>query len=242
MKGIILAGGTGTRLMELTKITNKHLLPVYDRPMIYFPINTIKSAGINSIIIVTDKRKAGDFLNLLGSGTDFGVRFTYALQDKAFGIADALEKAMDFADGDNITVMLGDNIIFGNTEYLNKPLKKSCRIFLKKVDEPYRFGIAEIKDNKIVNIVEKPESSKSNLAVIGIYQYKSKVFDVIHKITPSSRNELEITDVNNYFIKNDDIEYEIIENQWIDAGTVESLFIANTMARNYIINVNERTQ
>ncbi len=231
MKGVILAGGTGTRLKELTKVTNKHLLPVYDKPMIYFPINTLKNAGIKSIMIVTDKRRTSDFLQLLGSGDKFNVRFTYALQESAKGIADALGKSKDFVNGDDLTVILGDNIIFNDLKYLKEPLKRSCRIFLKAVNDPERFGIAYIKNNKIEKIVEKPKNPGSNLAIIGIYQYKSSVFDVIDKIMPSGRDELEITDVNKYYLENDDIEYKIIENEWIDAGTVESLFKANEMER-----------
>ena len=232
MKGIILAGGTGTRLKELTKVTNKHLLPIYDKPMIYFPINTLKDAGIESVMIVTDKRRTSDFLLLLGSGEDYKLRFTYALQESAKGIADALNKARDFANKDDITVILGDNILFGNTDFLKEPLKKSCRIFLKEVKDPERFGIAYIKDNKIEKIIEKPKRSMSNLAIIGLYQYKNNVFDIIEKTNPSKRNELEITDVNKYFLNNDEMEYKIIDNDWIDAGTIESLFIATEMERN----------
>ena len=237
MKGIILAGGTGTRLKELTTVTNKHLLPVYDKPMIYFPINTIKNAGIESVMIVTDKRRTSDFLLLLGSGENFNLRFTYALQESARGIADALNKARDFANEDDITVILGDNIIFGNTDFLKEPLKKSCRIFLKEVKDPERFGIAYIKDNKIEKIIEKPKKSESNLAIIGLYQYSSSVFDIIDKIKPSKRNEMEITDVNRYFLNNDDIEYKIVSNDWIDAGTIESLFIASEMERKELNNI-----
>ncbi len=234
MKGIILAGGTGTRLRALTKVTNKHLLPIYDKPMIYFPINTLKSSGIDSILIVTDKRRTSDFLLLLGSGSDFGVRFTYALQESAKGIGDALSKANDFANADHITVILGDNIIFGEVKELKEPMNKSCRIFLKEVKDPERFGIAYIKNGKLQKIVEKPREPKSNLAIIGLYQYKSNVFDVITKIRPSKRNEMEITDVNKYFLENADIEYKIINNEWIDAGTIESLFEANEMERDFL--------
>ncbi len=232
MKGVILAGGTGARLRELTKVVNKHLLPIYDKPMIYFPIGTLVRNNIKSIMVVIDKRRASDFMNLLGSGKEFGVRFSYALQDSALGIADALAKTEDFATGDSMTVILGDNIIFGDVNYLTEPLKKSCRIFLKRVDDPQRFGIAYLKNNKIEKIIEKPTNPKSHLAVIGLYQYKSNVFDVIKKIKPSNRNEMEITDVNKYFLENDDIEYKLIENEWIDAGTVESLFNAGLIERN----------
>lgn len=234
VKGVILAGGTGSRLHELTRVVNKHLLPIYDKPMIYFPINTLHEAGIDSIMIVTDKRKAGDFLRLLGSGEKFGVRFTYGLQDNAAGIADALIKARDFVGDDVMTVILGDNLVFGPANWLRKDLNSGCRIFLKEVDEPNRFGIATLNDDgKIKNIVEKPASTSSRLAVIGVYQFRSDVFDVISTIKPSDRKELEITDVNRHYLAKDELEYSIISNDWIDAGTVESLYKAQGMAREY---------
>lgn len=234
MKGVVLAGGTGTRLKDLTKVTNKHLLPIYDKPMIYFPINLLKGAGIRSIIVVTDKRRTTDFLLLLGSGIDFDVRFTYALQESAIGIADALSKVRDFVNDEDITVILGDNVIFGALASLNEPLVKSCRIFLKRVEDPERFGIAYISGNKIEKIIEKPKNPTSNFAIIGLYQYKSSVFDVIDRVKPSKRGEKEITDVNRYFLEKDDIEYRIIENEWIDAGTIESLFEASVIERDIL--------
>ena len=234
MKGVILAGGTGSRLKELTKVVNKHLLPVYNKPMIYYPIETLRSADITSIMVVTDKRKAGDFLHLLGSGKDFGVRFTYGLQDNAAGIADALEKARDFVGGENVTVILGDNILLGDVGWLNAHLTKGARIFLKDVDEPYRYGIAEFgKDGSIRDIVEKPQNSISKKAVIGIYQYTSKVFNLIDDLKPSERGELEITDLNRYFLSNGDMEYKIIKNKWIDAGVIDSLLKAQLMVREF---------
>lgn len=234
MKGVILAGGTGSRLKELTKVVNKHLLPVYDKPMIYYPVETLRSAGITSIMVVTDKRKAGDFLHLLGSGKEFGVRFTYGLQDKAAGIADALGKARDFVGDENITVILGDNIILGDVAWLNKPLSKGARIFLKDVSDPYRYGIAEFgEDGSIKDIIEKPQNSLSNKAIIGIYQYSSKVFNLIDELKPSERGELEITDLNRYFLSNGDIEYNIIKNKWIDAGVLDSLLNAQLMVREF---------
>ena len=229
-----MAGGTGTRLFPLTKVINKHLLPIYDKPMIYFPINIMTDNKIERIIIVTDKRKAGDFLKLLGSGAEFNARFTYALQDNASGIADALYKARDFIGNNHMTVILGDNIIFGNTDFLRESLTKSCRIFLKIVNDPERFGIANIKNGTVINIVEKPTTINSNLAVIGLYQYKPIVFDVINQMKPSARNEMEITDINNYFIENNDIEYKIIKNEWIDAGTIESLFLAQQIEKKIV--------
>ena len=234
MKGVILAGGTGSRLKDLTKVVNKHLLPVYDKPMIYYPIENLRSADITSIMVVTDKRKAGDFLRLLGSGKEFGVRFTYGLQDSAAGIADALEKARDFVGNDEVTVILGDNIILGDVEWLKKPLSKGARIFLKDVSDPYRFGIAQLRDDgSIKDIVEKPQHSVSKKAVIGIYQYKSKVFDLIDNLKPSERGELEITDLNRHFLSNGDLEHTIIKNKWIDAGLHESLLKAQLMVKEF---------
>ena len=234
MKGVILAGGTGSRLRELTKVVNKHLLPVYNKPMIYYPIETLRSAGITSIMVVTDKRKAGDFLHLLGSGKEFGVRFTFGLQDSAAGIADALEKAMDFVGSENVTVILGDNILLGEVSWLDTPLSKGARIFLKDVSDPYRYGIAELaEDGSIKNIVEKPQDSISKKAVIGVYQYTNRVFNLIEDLKPSERGELEITDLNRYFLSNGDLEYKIIKNKWIDAGVLDSLLKAQLMVRDF---------
>ena len=234
MKGVILAGGTGSRLRELTKVVNKHLLPVYDKPMIYYPIENLRSAGITTIMVVTDKRKAGDFLRLLGSGKEFGVRFIYGLQDSAAGIADALEKARDFVGNDDVTVILGDNIILGDITWLKTPLTKGARIFLKDVSDPYRYGIAQLgNDGSITDIVEKPQHLISKKAVIGIYQYKSKVFDLIDTLRPSERGELEITDLNKYFLSNRDLEYTIVKNKWIDAGLHESLLKAQLMVKEF---------
>jgi glucose-1-phosphate thymidylyltransferase len=234
MKGVILAGGTGSRLKDLTKVVNKHLLPVYDKPMIYYPIESLRSADITSIMVVTDKRKAGDFLRLLGSGKEFGVRFTYGLQDKAAGVPDALAKARDFVGSDNVTVILGDNILLGDVSWLKNPLLKGARIFLKDVIDPYRYGIAEFGDNgSIKDIVEKPQHSASRKAVIGVYQYKSKVFDVIDDLKPSERGELEITDLNKYFLLHGDLEYTVIKNKWVDAGLHESLLKASLMVKEF---------
>ncbi len=229
MKGIILAGGTGTRLGSLTKVTNKHLLPVYDEPMINFPIRTLTSAGIDNIMIVTDKRKAGDFMRYLGDGRDFGAKFTYGLQESAAGIADALSVAENFVNGDDITVILGDNIILGNLKLTGEPIK-GATLFLKKVPDGRRFGIATLDESgRISDIQEKPPDAGSSLAVTGLYQYTSDVFGVLRGITPSGRGELEITDVNRYFVRENRATYKIMKNPWIDAGTVTSLFHAGKM-------------
>ncbi len=239
MKGVILAGGLGTRLMPCTKVTNKHLLPVYDKPMIYYPIRTLVSAGLEDIMIVTGSSDAGDFLKLLGNGREFGLKdISYTYQEGEGGIADALKLAEDFTDNDKVVVILGDNIIEGNisgdiTEFEKQD--RGARIFLKKVDNPERFGVAEIKDGRVINIVEKPREPKSSYAVVGIYMYDSDVFDIIRTLKPSDRGELEITDVNNEYIRRGTMKYSILEGWWTDAGTsFEALFRASKLAREKI--------
>ena len=230
MKGIILAGGTGTRLGILTKVVNKHLLPIYNKPMIMYPLQTLISLGIKSMMIVTDKGRAGDFMNLLGSGKNYGVRFTYGLQDTAAGIADAISVAEDFAGGDEVTIILGDNLFLDN--FSPKPSKKNtARIFLSPVKDPHRFGIATIDNNQITEIVEKPRNNQSNLAVTGLYQYPPDVFDIVSQLKPSHRNELEVTDLNKAFLEQGRLDYEIVNSYWIDAGTVESLYEAQKKVR-----------
>lgn len=227
MKGVILAGGLGTRLYPLTKITNKHLLPVYDRPMIYYPIQCLVNAGIKDIMVVTGGRKSGDFLSLLGNGKDFGLKhFNYTYQEGEGGIAEALGLASHWAAGEKICVVLGDNIIQGNIKHAVEDFQRQQRgakIMLKEVHDPERFGVAELKDGKVASIVEKPKQPKTNLAVIGIYMYDPRVFDIIKTLKPSDRGELEITDVNNWFIKDGSMTYEVLQGWWTDAGTFESL-------------------
>ncbi len=233
MKGIILAGGLGSRLAPLTKITNKHLLPIYDEPMIYYPIRTLVEAGVNDILIVTGGNSAGDFLRLLGNGRDFGLKaINYTYQEGEGGIAEALGLAEHFADNEKIIVMLGDNIIEGSikqavSDFEKQP--KGAKIFLKEVPDPHRFGVPIIDGNKITAIEEKPKKPKSNYAIIGIYMYDAQVFDIIKTLRPSDRGELEITDVNNAYIRNNMMTYEIIDGWWTDAGTFESLYHATTL-------------
>ena len=233
MKGIILAGGLGTRLHPLTKITNKHLLPIYDKPMVYYPIQTLVNAGITDIMIVTGGNYAGDFLRLLGNGKEFGLtHIHYAYQEGEGGIADALSLAGWFAEGEKICVVLGDNIIENNIVKAVRDFEKQdigAKILLKEVPDPERFGVAEISDGKLVNIVEKPEVPTSNLAVIGIYLYDGRVFDFIRTIKPSDRGELEITDVNNAYLENGTMTWEMLHGWWTDAGTFESLLRANML-------------
>ncbi|MBI4994359.1 NTP transferase domain-containing protein [Candidatus Peregrinibacteria bacterium] len=231
MKGIILAGGNGRRLNPLTDVTNKHLLPVYDKPMICFPLNTLLQTGIKDILVVTGKEYAGGFLKILGSGRKFGCRFTFEVQEEAKGIAHALSLAEEFADSSDCAVILGDNIYEDNFAAEVNRFHAGAHIFLKELEDAKRFGVAQIQGNKIIEISEKPLQPKSNLAVTGFYIYDGEVFKIIKTLKPSGRGELEITDVNNYYIKKDKMSYSILSGNWTDAGTFESLFRANTIAR-----------
>lgn len=233
MKGVVLAGGTGSRLFPLTKITNKHLLPIYDKPMIYYPIQALVDAGIRDILIVTGGRNAGDFLRLLANGKEFGLThldFTY--QEGEGGIADALGLAEHFADGNKLCVILGDNIIEGNVRAAADDFRKQekgAKILLKEVDDAERFGVAQMENGKIVGIEEKPKHPKSNYAVTGIYMYDETVFDKCRTLVPSRRGELEITDVNNAYIREGTMTYAHLDGWWTDAGTFESLLRATNL-------------
>ncbi len=233
MKGVILAGGLGKRLEPLTRITNKHLLPVFRMPMIYYPIQTLVDAGIRDILIVTGGNHAGEFLRLLGNGAEFGLKhLNYTYQKGEGGIAEALGLAEHFADNGKIVVILGDNLIEkGIKRYVEdfKKQPKGSKIILKKVDDPERFGVAEVKGNRIIKITEKPKKAKSNLIVTGIYMYDSRVFEIIRNIKPSKRGELEITDVNNDYIAHNEMTFDILDGWWTDCGTHESLLRANNL-------------
>lgn len=233
MKGIVLAGGLGTRLFPLTKITNKHLLPVYNKPMIYYPIQTLVEAGIEDILIVTGGNNAGDFLRLLGNGKEFGLKhLNYTYQEGEGGIAEALGLAEYFAAGEKIVVILGDNLIqhgISKSVAAFQRQERGARILLKEVPEPQRFGVAEVKGDRIEGIAEKPKVPKSNLAVTGIYMYDAGVFDIIKTLKPSDRGELEITDVNNAYIAQGTMSFEILKGWWTDAGTFESLYRATCL-------------
>ena len=233
MKGVILAGGLGTRLFPLTKVTNKHLLPVYDKPMIYYPIQTLINAGIDDILVVTGGNSAGDFLKLLGNGKEFGLRhINYTYQEGEGGIAEALRLAEFFAAGDKVCVVLGDNIIEKNIRKAAEAFRKQkggAKILLKEVPDPQRFGVAALEGDRIVSVEEKPKEPKSNYAVIGIYFYDGTVFDIIKTLRPSGRGELEITDVNNRYIKEGLMTWDLLEGWWTDAGTFESLLRANLL-------------
>jgi glucose-1-phosphate thymidylyltransferase len=232
MKGVILGGGLGTRLRPLTSITNKHLLPVYDRPMIYYPIQTLVEAGIKDIMLVTGGNNAGDYLRLIGNGEDFGLKhMNYTYQKREGGIAEALGLCRHFCGDDKVVVMLGDNILDGSIKKAAKDFekqKKGAKIFLKQVDNPREYGVAELAGKFVKNIVEKPKEPKSNLAVIGIYMYDAEVWRIIDTLVPSGRGELEITDVNNAYIKKGGITYEILDCWWGDAGSsIEDLWRVN---------------
>jgi glucose-1-phosphate thymidylyltransferase len=233
MKGVVLAGGTGSRLLPITRVTNKHLLPVYDKPMVYYPIQTLVNAGIREILLVTGGKNAGDFLRLLGNGRDFGLKHIhYTYQEGEGGIAEALGLAEDFADGQPICVVLGDNIIETNIRQAVENFKAQqtgAKILLKEVEDADRFGVAEIREDHVIGIEEKPRNPKSNYAVIGVYLYDSTVFQKIRRLKPSGRGELEITDVNNFYIDEGALTYEMLDGWWTDAGTFESLLRANNL-------------
>ena len=233
MKGIVLAGGTGSRLFPLTKVTNKHLLPVGMAPMIWHPLWKLAEAGIAEILIVTGTEHMGDVVALMGSGKDFGCRFTYKVQDEAGGIAQALGLAENFAGGSPVCVILGDNIFQDSLRPEVEAFAKQgqgARILLKPVDDPQRYGVAEVKDGKVLSIEEKPKASKSNLSVTGIYFYDATVFDIIRTVKPSGRGEMEITDVNNAYIGRGEMSFGTFQGWWTDAGTFPSLAHASELA------------
>ena len=236
MKGVVLAGGSGSRMFPLTKITNKHLLPIYDKPMIYYPIQTLVDAGMREILIVTGGRNSGDFLRLLANGKEFGLKhLDYTYQEGEGGIADALALAEHFADGAKICVILGDNIIEGSIRGAVEDFQRQdagAKILLKEVSDAERFGVAEIRDGRIAGIEEKPRQPKSNYAVTGIYMFDETVFEKVRKLVPSRRGELEITDVNNAYIQEGTMTYAYLDGWWSDAGTFDSLLrAANLVAR-----------
>jgi glucose-1-phosphate thymidylyltransferase len=233
MKGVVLAGGLGTRMYPLTKVTNKHLLPIYNMPMVYYPIQTLVNAGIDEILVVTGGNSAGEFLRLLGNGKEFGLRhLNYTYQEGEGGIAAALSLAEYFCDNDKLVVILGDNVIERNICSAVESFRaqtEGARILLKEVSDPQRFGVPVFAGEKIVRIDEKPLAPASNYAVIGIYMYDHRVFDFIKTLKPSERGELEITDVNNFYIREGKIAWDVLEGWWTDAGTFESLQYAGNM-------------
>ncbi|HEV2915767.1 MAG TPA: sugar phosphate nucleotidyltransferase [Pyrinomonadaceae bacterium] len=245
MKGVVLAGGLGMRLRPLTSVTNKHLLPVYDQPMIYYPIQTLVNAGVTDILIVTGGNSAGDFLKLLGNGRAFGLKhLNYTYQEGEGGIAEALSLAEHFSAGEPLCIVLGDNIIEGNIRRAVRSFRHQgagAKILLKKVSDPQRFGVPELSGSRVLRIEEKPQTPKSEYAVIGVYMYDSEVFDIIRTLKPSERGELEITDVNNAYIERGAMTWDELEGWWSDAGTFESLLHAsNLVARTGANKVEDR--
>lgn len=232
MKGIVLAGGTGSRLFPLTKVTNKHLLPIGEKPMIYYPIEKMTEAGIDEILIVTGTDHMGDVVSLLGSGKDFGCKFTYKVQDEAGGIAQALGLAENFVGDDTMLVILGDNIFSASLKNAVKEYKgEGAHILIKEVHDPTRYGVPELDGDKIVSIEQKPDNPKSSYCVTGIYMYDSSVFEIVKTLKPSHRGELEITDVNNHYIDQNKLGYTEIEGWWTDAGTHASYKVANGLVQ-----------
>ncbi|OGX30074.1 MAG: spore coat protein [Omnitrophica WOR_2 bacterium RIFCSPLOWO2_12_FULL_51_24] len=244
-RGVILAGGLGKRLEPLTRITNKHLLPVYCKPMIYYPIQTLVDAGIRDILIVTGGNNAGDFLRLLGNGAEFGLKhINYTYQRGEGGIAEALDLAKHFAQGEKIVVILGDNLVGKSIKkYVDEFTRQPCgaKILLKKVRDPQRFGVAEVKGGRVINIAEKPKRPKSDLAVTGIYMYDHKVFEIIKPLKPSRRGELEITDVNNEYIKRGEMTFDILDGWWTDCGTFDSLLRAGKLVEGALCKGGKKT-
>lgn len=228
-KGVVLAGGLGTRLRPMTLVTNKHLLPVYNKPMVFYPINTLINAGIKDIMIVTGCEHMGQMINILKSGKEFGCKFSYAVQEEAGGIAQALGLCEDFANGEPVAVILGDNIF--EEKFSSKLFKSGARVYLKEMTDPRRFGVPVFEKNRIIAIEEKPKEPKSDFAVTGLYLYDNSVFDIIKTLKPSDRGELEITDVNNYYISKSSLDYEIFDGFWSDAGTPDSLLKSSNFVK-----------
>ena len=232
MRGIILSGGSGTRLRPLTKITSKQLLPIYHRPMIYYPLNTLIKAGIKEILIIIAPERAGDYLNLLGSGKEFGVKFTYEIQDKPEGLAQAFIIGEKFIGDDDVVMILGDNIFEDDFTNEIKNFKGGAKIFAKKVDDPERFGVVKFDDEmKAEKIVEKPGEYLSNFAVTGLYVYDKRVIEISKQMKASDRGELEITDVNNWYLDKNELEVAEVKGEWLDAGTFDSLLRAQNFAK-----------
>ncbi len=232
MKGIILAGGAGTRLHPLTRVTSKQLLPIYNKPMIFYPLQTLLDAGIREILIIVAPDHAGDFLKLLGSGKDFGCKFSYEIQDKPEGLAQAFIIGENFIGKDDVTLILGDNLFDDDFSQAVKTFKSGARVFAKKVKDPERFGVVTFDErNKVISIIEKPKNPKSNYAVTGLYVYDNSVVKKAHALKPSPRGELEITDLNNVYLKEGTLDVAFVSGAWLDTGTFESLYEATVFAR-----------
>lgn len=232
MRGIILAGGSATRLRPCTKITSKQLLPVYNRPMIYYPLNTLIKAGIKEILIIVAPERAGDYLNLLGSGKEFGVKFTYEIQDEPRGLAEAFIIGENFIDEDNVVMILGDNIFEDDFSQEISNFHGGGKVFAKKVPDPERFGVVQFdKNGRAIRIEEKPKKWISDYALTGLYIYDNRVVEIAKKVNPSARGELEITDIHNWYLKRGELEVAMVKGEWIDAGTFDSLLKAQLLAK-----------
>jgi glucose-1-phosphate thymidylyltransferase len=232
MKGIILSGGSGTRLSPLTKVTSKQLLPIYNKPMIFYPLETLLKAGIKDILIIVSPDHAGDYLKLLGSGREFGAKFTYEIQDKPEGLAQAFIIGKDFIDDDNVCMILGDNIFEDDFSKTIKAFKSGAQVFAKEVPDPERFGVIQFDSSmKALVIVEKPKEFLSHFCVTGLYVFDNRVVEIAKNLQPSSRGELEITDLNNWYLHQNELKVDIVQGEWIDAGTFESLYKASELAR-----------
>lgn len=237
MRGIILSGGSGTRLRPLTKITSKQLLPIYNRPMIYYPLNTLIQAGIKDILIIISPERAGDYLNLLGSGREFGVKFTYEIQDKPEGLAQAFIIGEKFIQGEDVAMILGDNIFEDNFADDIKNFKSGAKVFAKHVPDPERFGVVKFNEQmKAETIIEKPQTYLSNYAVTGLYVYDHRVVEIAKNLQPSPRGELEITDLNNWYLEKGELEVAMVNGEWLDAGTFDSLLRAQIFAKEKLDN------
>ncbi len=236
MRGIILSGGSGSRLAPLTKVTSKQLLPIYNRPMIYYPLNTLIKAGIKEILIIVSPDRAGDYLNLLGSGKEFGVKFTYEIQDKPEGLAQAFIIGENFIDNEDVVMILGDNIFEDDFSEDIKNFKGGAKVFAKEVSDPERFGVVKFnEDMKAEKIIEKPKEYLSNYAVTGLYVYDHKVVEIAKNMKPSDRGELEITDVNSHYLEKGELEVGLVKGEWLDAGTFDSLLKAQNFAKDKMV-------
>lgn len=239
MKGVLICGGMGTRLKPLTEVTNKSLLPVYDQPLIYYPLQTLLRGGIGEIMVISGPEHIDQMTLFLGSGSRFNCKFTYRVQDEPKGIAQALGMAEEFAAGSDICAILGDNIYFDNISQHIRTFAGGGHVFLKTVPDPHRFGVVEIRDNRVVDIEEKPEAPKSNLAQTGCYLYDNRCFDIIRELIPSERGELEVTDITRWYLKNGKLSFTVLQDEWVDAGTFESLHKAAVLVRERKLRVYE---
>ena len=240
MKGIICAGGRGTRLNPLTKVVNKHLLPIYDKPMVFYPLETLLSMGIKEVTVVTSSHQMDQFKELLGDGSEFDCKINYATQDESLGIANAIYQAKPFCQGEKVAVILGDNIYMEDIASRVEGFERGCELFLKEVHDPERFGVPTLDGDIIIDIIEKPSVPASNYAVTGLYIYDENVFDYIDRLKPSARGEYEVTDLSNIYLKESKVKANFLEDAWLDAGTFESLYKANQLVRSRIIGLDRQ--